>query len=76
MIGMGQKDSYVGSCVVVCVCVCGDASSNQARAGDECNFKRGIMTIKYPMECGQIVNWDDMELSISVTDVNCSEPIF
>lgn len=55
MIGFGNKDSYVGS--VANFSYCHDLPYFR----DEAQSKRGILTLKYPIEHGIVTNWDDME---------------
>jgi actin-related protein len=49
MVGMGQKDLYIG---------------------DEAQSKRGILTLKHPIEHGIVANWFDMEQILHHTFFN------
>nr|XP_026694199.1 actin, clone 302-like [Ciona intestinalis] len=46
---MGQMGGYVGD------------EAQHSYVGDEAQSKRGVLTLKYPIEHGIVTNWDDIE---------------
>jgi len=39
--------------------------------GDEAQNMRGVLTLKYPLEHGIVLNWDDMESVCYNCRLNC-----
>ena len=50
-------------------CMVGEEGEDKKEffVGDDAEAKRGVLKLSYPIECGEVNNWDDVEKIMGYT---------